>query len=189
MNRQSVLVDFDGVIINLLGSVTEILAERGITFDENKVTSYKFDGDIGCEKKLIYALFNDVDTFKRAIPYNGAISALIRLKQHVDVHPFTCVADNEEIFTCRTKLIKDLGFNSHVTTPYVGLNKPIMNGYDAIFEDDPIMAGEYAKIGTQVYLIDHTYNRCLDFNNYIRCGNFVDAVNKYLSTLNIKEAC
>lgn len=187
MNRQSVLVDFDGVIINLLGSVKEILAERNITFNENNITSYKFDGNIGCDKKEVYALFNDVDTFKRAIPYNGAISALTRLKQYVNVHPFTCVANNEKIFTCRSKLIEELGFNSHVTTPYIGLDKPIKTGYDAIFEDDPTIAEKYAKIGTQVYLIDHTYNRDLGFNDYIRCGNFVDAVNKYLSTLNIKK--
>lgn len=186
MNRQSVLVDFDGVIIDLLGSVSKILSERGISFNENNITSYKFDGNIGCDKQIVYALFNDVDTFKRAIPYTDALEALSKLKLYANVNPFTSVADNAEIIEYRSGLINLLGFNGTIDTPFVG-QKPLLSGYNAVFEDDPYIAEAYSNSGVKTYLIDHTYNRDVNNENIVRCRNFSDAVSKYLSKLLVKK--
>ena len=62
--KKRVLLDIDGVVLNLVEGVRILLERDGITFYPENVVSYNFNGDIGCEKTKVYAKFNDPELYK-----------------------------------------------------------------------------------------------------------------------------
>ena len=51
-----VLLDFDGVIVDMLGSLQRTLSAEGISFNPEGVETYDFHGSIGCDRQKVNAI-------------------------------------------------------------------------------------------------------------------------------------
>ena len=176
-------VDIDGVLLDLVGSVKEILVSKGIDFFPEKIESYNFDGNIGCKKSDIFKCLSDVETFKSAKFYSGALDALERLSSRYTVKPFTKSSSNSELIKERMSLLDLLELEQIV---FVG-NKltPLGDENAVIFEDcyENIIKCINDGFRGRIYLISHPWNKNCDISNYpnvIRSDSFLDAVNHLL---------
>lgn len=176
-------VDIDGVLLDLIGSVKEILDSKGIDFFPEKIESYNFNGDIGCKKSEIYKCLNDVETFKSAKFYSGALDALEKLSSKYTVKPFTKSSSKSELINERMSLLNLLELEQIV---FVG-NKltPLSNENDVMFEDcyENIVKCINDGFRGRIYLINHPWNKNCDisgYSNVIRSDSFSDAVNHLL---------
>ena len=172
-----VLLDFDGVIVDMLGSLQRTLSAEGISFNPEGVETYDFHGSIGCDRQKVYDCLDHRAVYAGAQFYNGVEDSLEKLKNHAEVYCYSSVVPNPFVMLVRQHLIKDIGIKGDL---YVG-EKPVLDGYDALFEDCPEVVERY-RGRTDVYLIDHTYNKNVQTGNGIeRFSTFVEAVESFCS--------
>ena len=187
MSRKKVVaLDIDNVVIDFSARIQEYLAKQGITFKPEKVERYDFTGEIGCSKEDVYNSFHNVD-FYDDLPYTeGAKEAIQKLKDNnIEVVGYTGAVNVSEIVESRSKLLRDLGLSGSV---YIG-EKPVLNDFDALFEDslEVIVRWQKAKSKTKLYLINKPYNQ-VSFNEHIgidwsklqRVDNLLSAVDNFL---------
>lgn len=172
-----VLVDLDGVVVDMLSAIKKFIP----SFKPENVTSYSFDGDIGCDKKEVFDLMKSHEVFEAQGYYEGALEAMQSLKKYVKVVPYTLLPVNAYIAMARERQLRELGLPVSV---YFG-KKSSPAGYDAVFEDNYSQLIQFDD-STKLFMINHTYNMAEDCRGrIIRCENFPDAVKKYLGTIDI----
>lgn len=181
---KKVLLDFDGVVYDMLDALKTVLAKQNIQFNPQNMTSYNFDGDIGCNKQDIYKQFSNVAVFKAQRMYPLAETAVYMLKSIVNVEAYTGTSKNELIIKERQRQIDKLGV---VGTPLtyedasIG-NKKALIGYDALFEDSVQTMKNWFDTDTKLFLIKHNYNieEALKYKDrLIICEDLFDAVSRY----------
>ena len=174
-----ILVDFDGVLIDMLKSLKVCLAKRGISFIPENVETYAFDGDIGCSKEVVYDCLKSKPLFSNLYWYDGAVTSLFRLKEKHDVWAYTCA--NENVAGLRQSVIDMLGLEGEC---YVGFDKPYIGDADVLIEDDPNRCQTWLDNGTGalIILVDQPYNRNFDDDSVVRVKNIKEAV-KYIENM------
>lgn len=174
---RKVLLDFDGVLINMLDSLRRTLADEGLAFKPEKVETYDFHGDIGCDRENVLRCLNHIAVYSNAGFYDGAEDAVRELRGVAEVHAYTSVPPNPFVMSVRSKLIDTLGLKGQI---YVG-EKPVLGGFDALFEDCADTVRKYEG-SLDVYLINHTYNLNEQFGEKVyRFNSFVEAVKSFCS--------
>lgn len=185
--REIAAVDIDGTAYNFHGAVKAYLEEMGHTFYPEKCIDYHFNGDIGCDKQLIYDSFDKKELYDKLKAYEGSIEAINLLRQHGTVYGYTASVAEPSIFNQRVKLVEELGMIPKVFVKH----KPVIDA-DALFDDCLgvhrcwIAANSNAKL----YLIDQPHNRMTEENKddpiwqrVIRCNSLLEAVQLYLSDI------
>lgn len=189
----TVCVDVDGVILDWDGSVQKYLAEKGIEFHPEKMTSYQYHGDIGCDRKEIYKSFDDCRLYKILYdnPYPGAIDAVRGLGRHVNMQMYTGSKNHPEFRALRQIFCEELGMTGTVCPIENGktFKAPVEGAY-AVFEDCPSVIKLWIDGGYQahIYMISHPYNQkenledpsILEYENLTVCRNFEEAVYFFL---------
>lgn len=187
VNSGVVCVDFDGTVLDFHQGLKRRLAQLGHDYHPEKCIDYNFNGDIGCDRALIYKLFTDVELY-RQLPFfvdsEAAISML--LERCNTVYGYTASVAEPTIFKERTELVEKLGMTPKV---FVG-KKPVMDA-DALFDDCLgvhrcwVNAGSKAKL----YLIAAPHNQVTEENkddpiweHVIRCDSLFEAVQMYLAS-------
>lgn len=185
--RKHVLLDIDGVVLNLLEGLRKVLAKQGFVFIKENVEDYSFHGDIGCERERIFAEFNKKDVYEASPLYDGVDLYIKKLLCCVDVEPFTVVQDYSEVVEARENLLVSLGLNPII---YKGRTKPYRPEADALIEDCLETCIDWLERGYEgeIYLIDHTYNRNIPAeykelveSRIVRCNGFIDAVERCIT--------
>ena len=160
----SLVGDYDGIVFECIGH---------------------FDGEIGCDKQVIYDAFKDAELYRKLPFYDGAKKALSLLVERVDtVYGYTASVDSETIFNERKELVEKLGLIPKVFVD----KKPVMDA-DALFDDCIgvhrcwVAANSKAKL----YLINQNHNQVTDENrndpiwdSVIRCDSLLEAVEMFL---------
>lgn len=176
---EKVLVDIDGVIVNLMEGLRQVLSEKGITFNIEGIDTYNFKGNIGCDRSEVFAAMEDVRTFEKSPMYEGALEALEKLKTITIVEAYTKVS-NSEIYNHRNEFIKNYGLTG---MPYIG-DKPIIDNVSSVFEDCQSNLEKWIDTDADLYLIDyHNYNKNISnklANRIIYCKSFSEAVDKFI---------
>lgn len=103
--KKRVLLDIDGVVLNLVEGVRILLERDGITFYPENVVSYNFNGDIGCEKTKVYAKFNDPELYKVMPFMDSSKEAVDLLKRHCNVYVYTAATNNPEVIKMRKQFV------------------------------------------------------------------------------------
>lgn len=189
---KNVLVDLDGVMVDMCGAVKEFLNRRGKDLIIENITKYNFSGDIGCDRSDVFEALNRVETFQLAKYYEGAVDALKRLQTVANTTAYTGVPASLFIIAHRNQQIRELHLNGEALFGKKGFttgSKGVVEGsWDAVFEDslDTLKAWENEH-DVKLFLINHSYNSELNNPEYsslwervIRCENFADAVDKYI---------
>lgn len=186
---KKVCLDIDGVVLNLLEGLKIYLSKKGITFYPENVITYNFGGDIGCDKKVIYKAFSDVNFYSNLEFFDGAVEAIKKLRSKVIIQTYTTVSDIPEIYALRENLCKSLGL---VGLPFTK-NKPVINDIDAVFDDCLSVHKDWIENNSsaKLYLIDASYNQKVKENessfhywaDITRCKNLNEAVDLYLKEL------
>lgn len=187
--KKRVLLDIDGVVLNLVEGVRILLERDGITFYPENVVTYNFNGDIGCEKTKVYAKFNDPELYKVMPFMDSSKEAVDLLKRHCDVYVYTAATNNPEVIKMRKQFINKLGLKGQV---YID-RKPVLDGFDALFDDCLGVHKTWIEDGANIkhFLINATYNQKIEANasydqiwdQLIRCDNLMDAVQKYIKQI------
>lgn len=185
--QKVVCVDFDGVLLDFCKALSDALLEHGYNLDPQGVIDYNFKYDIGFPRKIVFETMKQARMYLLEEPYEGAIEALDLLKKYTIVKPYTGCVDKPEAITIRQELINSFGLKGK---PYVDCDKPVYFQADALFEDNLLVIKDWqmANSKAKIFLINQPYNqqtsdnsKSLDWSCIVRCKNFADAVNKYLS--------
>lgn len=176
--RGKVLVDLDGVVVNLYEGIRRTLANEGIQFDYTKIEDYDFNGDTGCDSSKVRSLLRHKECYERSVFYDGAVEAINKLKEVVDVYGYTLCPPNPFIMVYRQNQMKQLGVLGDM---YID-EKPILMGYDAVFEDRPDLLLKYAESGCSgLYMIEQSHNKGANIGNNIKVmKDFPSAVEDFL---------
>jgi 5'(3')-deoxyribonucleotidase len=181
-----VCVDIDGTTMDFHKALQIRLRELGHTYYPERCIDYNFNGDIGCDRNLIFDLFDDEELYRRLPFYENAKKAISMLLEQCDtVYGYTASVAAENIFNQRKELVEELGM-----IPRVFVNKkPVMEDADALFDDCLgvhrcwVNAGSHAKL----YLINQQHNQMTEenkddpiWNSVIRCNSLFEAVQMYL---------
>lgn len=179
---RKVLIDMDGVVLDLLGAIKTLLPD----FKPENVETYGFGGDIGVKKHDVISLFHDINLFKNQKTYPRTEEALAELRKVAELYAYTLAPKDDEVTEYRNHQIEMLGINGRAYTHYeVGREKPVLDGYDALFEDCVENVVRWLpKTETRLYLIDRTYNRenpdVEGWDRVVRCSDFYDAVQRFV---------
>ena len=183
---KSVYIDIDGVLYDLCGAIKVVLASRGITFYPENVSSWNFDGDIGCKKADVYSTFKDKSIYAGKHLYDGVVDSLQRLRNagYRTVGYSSCV-DNIDIFELRKKLFNVLGLEGEPHMSDGSGSKPYIDDEDcvAIFDDcigihEMWLSNNFK--GYQ-YLISQPYTKEYNNPSLIKVASFNDAVDDFLT--------
>ena len=180
-------VDIDGTVLDFHEGLRRRLAELGHTFIPENCLDYNFNGEIGCDKEIIFNLFKNDEELYNQLPFlDGSKEAIALLLEHCGtVYGYTASVENENIFSQREKFVEELGMTPMV---YVG-RKPVIDTADALFDDCLgvhkcwVRANSKAKL----YLINQVHNQVTEENkddpvwqHVIRCNSLLEAVQMYL---------
>ena len=181
MNKPTVLVDIDGVVLNFHEGMRQVLEEQGHTYIVEHQTTYSFGGDIGCDKKLIFDNFMNPEVYKKAPLHYMAKESIELLKTVANVETYTSTVPSKEIIEIRRKLCEDeLGIKMN---RYDIGHKPVVPGVLALFEDCPDNLIPWRDTDTELYLIEHPYNFSCNDRRFIKAYNFHDAVMRFMNRL------
>lgn len=170
-----VLMDFDGVLLDSIGTLASLIPG----FRPDRVETYSFQGDIGVSREEVFKTLYSKRYYESVKPYAEAQDALDTLRgAGVTVLPYTEVPPNPILMTIRNRTIAEMGLKGSV---YIQTKqgKPLVDDIMAVFEDCPDNLERWqGRDGVLLYLIDHTYNRETD--SYIRCKDIKEAVGRFL---------
>ena len=182
----NVCVDIDGTVLDFHEGLRRRLAELGHTFIPENCLDYDFNGEIGCDKQVIFDLFKTDEELYYQLPFldESREAVALLLEQGDTVYGYTASVENKNIFNHRERFVEELGMIPRV---YVG-RKPVMDA-DALFDDCLgvhkcwVRANSKAKL----YLINQVHNQVTEENkddpiwqHVIRCNSLMDAVQMYL---------
>ena len=172
------LIDIDGVVLDMLGALKERIPE----FKPENVETFDFGGNIGCSRDVVYQALRNIETYRKERLYAASFEALSALKSAgVVCYGYTSMPEDAELLGYRNFVLRWLELKGSCFVD----EKPLLHGYDALFEDCPSVIQKYYNMpDMHIYLIDHTYNRNETFcGNVIRRDNFFDAVVDYLKVI------
>lgn len=182
-----VCVDIDGTVLDFHEGLRIRLAELGHTFIPENCVDYGFNGNIGCDKSIIFDLFTDEELYHRLPFLKDAKDAVKLLLEECDaVYGYTASVKHEAIFREREAFVKELGMIPDV---YVE-RKPVIVDADALFDDclGVHRCWANANSNAKLYLINQYHNQMTEENRddpiwkrVIRCDSLMDAVKKYLN--------
>ncbi len=183
---RKVCVDVDNTILAFHDGLKIFLAEKGVTFYPEKCIDYDFNGEVGCDKSIIFDSLKDPRLYE-LLPFLEDAEAAVRLlTEHCDVQAYTCPHANPEIFRQRTAFVESLGMTPNV---FAG-KKPVFEDVDALFDDCVGVHKTWMRANSRakLYLIN-SYNNLVREENkddpiwerVIRCDSLMDAVRKYLN--------
>lgn len=188
--NKSVCVDIDGVVLNLMQGIHLYLEPLGYNFDIDHIEAYNFKYDsLGFDRKVIFNALNDVKSFELAPFYDGAVEALQKLQYFVKTKSYTKISEIPEIYNRRKNLLNFLKLDGK---PITSLQKPVDFSADALFDDCLDVHQQWIEQGSKakLFLIDRPYNQktnanngSLDWSRIVRCKNFEEAVDFYISSL------
>lgn len=183
-NLGKVLVDVDGVIVNILDGIRMRAYHDGLTFIPSNVSSYSFDGDCGIPKKIIFRYLSENKTFEMAPMYSKVCDALTLLGRVYTPVAYTSVPDHCK--QSRDDLLTRLGFKEKLI--YNG-SKPYISDACALIEDNPSALEQFIEEGFKGYLflIDHTYNRNFNVSQYKNCFRVEDLYSAVLHLYSLSE--
>lgn len=164
MERDLLLLDIDGVCLDLLGAVKQVYP----CFKPDNVLSYDCkEGNYGMKSEELLACFGNPVIMEKAKPYYGVKRAIDLLKRHYRVEAYTAVDDACRMI--RMEQLKSLGLlhNAHV---YSGFNKPEIP-CDILIDDCPDVLSAYSQVGEKV-IITRSYN--VDYNNAVRYKSLLE---------------
>lgn len=185
-----VLLDIDGVVLDLLKPIeTYLLQNKGISVDLSGFKFYNFSDIDATVRKEIYACFNEEEVYKMQQYIGDAYKAVQLLKKVTEVRGYTKVAPIERLIRLREAQMMHMGIIGDIFN--IDDNKKTYLGVEAIFEDCPENIRGYINTGTQIYMIDHSYNRQAELNriggikesDFIRKRSLLSAVEAYINTL------
>lgn len=187
---KSVCVDIDGVVLNLMQGIHLYLEPLGYNFDIDHIEAYNFKYDsLGFDRKVIFDAINNVKSFELAPFYDGAVEALQKLQYFVKTKSYTKISEIPEIYDRRKNLLNFLKLEGE---PITSLQKPVDFSVDALFDDCLDVHKQWIEQGSKakLFLIDRPYNQkinankgSLDWSRIVRCKNFEEAVDFYISSL------
>ena len=187
---KSVCVDIDGVVLNLMQGIHLYLEPLGYNFDIDHIEAYNFKYDsLGFDRKVIFDAINNVKSFELAPFYDGAVEALQKLQYFVKTKSYTKISEIPEIYDRRKNLLDFLKLEGE---PITSLQKPVDFSVDALFDDCLDVHKQWIEQGSKakLFLIDRPYNQkinankgSLDWSRIVRCKNFEEAVDFYISSL------
>lgn len=187
---KSVCVDIDGVVLNLMQGIRLYLEPLGYNFDIDHIEAYNFKYDsLGFDRKVIFDAINNVKSFELAPFYNGAVEAVQKLQYFVKTKSYTKISEIPEIYNRRKNLLNFLKLEGK---PITSVQKPVDFSADALFDDCLDVHKQWIEQGSKakLFLIDRPYNQktnenmgSLDWSRIVRCKNFEEAVDFYISSL------
>lgn len=187
---KSVCVDIDGVVLNLMQGIHLYLEPLGYNFDIDHIEAYNFKYDsLGFDRKVIFDAINNVKSFELAPFYNGAVEAVQKLQYFVKTKSYTKISEIPEIYNRRKNLLNFLKLEGK---PITSAQKPVDFSADALFDDCLDVHKQWIEQGSKakLFLIDRPYNQktnenkgSLDWSRIVRCKNFEEAVDFYISSL------
>lgn len=187
---KSVCVDIDGVVLNLMQGIHLYLEPLGYNFDIDHIEAYNFKYDsLGFDRKVIFDAINNVKSFELAPFYDGAVEALQKLQYFVKTKSYTKISEIPEIYDRRKNLLNFLKLEGK---PITSVQKPVDFSADALFDDCLDVHKQWIEQGSKakLFLIDRPYNQktnenmgSLDWSRIVRCKNFEEAVDFYISSL------
>lgn len=187
---KSVCVDIDGVVLNLMQGIHLYLEPLGYNFDIDHIEAYNFKYDsLGFDRKIIFDAINNVKSFELAPFYDGAVEAVQKLQYFVKTKSYTKISEIPEIYNRRKNLLNFLKLEGN---PITLLQKPVDFSADALFDDCLDVHKQWIEQGSKakLFLIDRPYNQktnenkgSLDWSRIVRCKNFEEAVDFYISSL------
>lgn len=188
--NKSVCVDIDGVVLNLMQGIHLYLKPLGYNFDIDHIEAYNFKyNSLGFDRKIIFNALNDVKSFELAPFYDGAVEAVQKLQRFVKTKSYTKISEIPEIYDRRKNLLDFLKLEGE---PITSLQKPVDFSVDALFDDCLDVHKQWIEQGSKakLFLIDRPYNQktnankgSLDWSRIVRCKNFEEAVDFYISSL------
>lgn len=190
-----VCVDVDGVLVNFNDALSKHLKHsRGIDFDPAGCIDYNYTYEgLGFDRKVIYECFKEPKLYDYLEHIDGVVPALKKLQGFIKTKAYTGSVDIDEISERRKNLCDSLGLFGE---PYTKGRKPTDLGAVALFDDCLGVHKQWIEDGSKalLFLIDAPYNqktdaneKSLDWTRIIRCKNFEDAVEKFISVY--KEDC
>lgn len=187
---KSVCVDIDGVVLNLMQGIHLYLEPLGYNFDIDHIEAYNFKYDsLGFDRKVIFDAINNVKSFELAPFYDGAVEAVQKLQYFVKTKSYTKISEIPEIYNRRKNLLNFLKLEGK---PITSVQKPVDFSADALFDDCLDVHKQWIEQGSKakLFLIDRPYNQktnenmgSLDWSRIVRCKNFEEAVDFYISSL------
>ena len=187
---KSVCIDIGGVVLNLMQGIHLYLESLGYNFDIDHIEAYNFKYDsLGFDRKVIFNALNDVKSFELAPFYDGAVEALQKLQYFVNTKSYTKISEIPEIYDRRKNLLDFLKLEGE---PITSVQKPVDFSADALFDDCLDVHKQWIEQGSKakLFLIDRPYNQktnenmgSLDWSRIVRCKNFEEAVDFYISSL------
>lgn len=187
---KSVCVDVDGVVLNLMQGIHLYLEPLGYNFDIDHIEAYNFKYDsLGFDRKVIFDAINNVKSFELAPFYDGAVEAVQKLQYFVKTKSYTKISEIPEIYNRRKNLLNFLKLEGK---PITSVQKPVDFSADALFDDCLDVHKQWIEQGSKakLFLIDRPYNQktnenmgSLDWSRIVRCKNFEEAVDFYISSL------
>ena len=187
---KSVCVDIDGVVLNLMQGIHLYLEPLGYNFDIDHIEAYNFKYDsLGFDRKVIFDAINNIKSFELAPFYDGAVEAVQKLQYFVKTKSYTKISEIPEIYNRRKNLLNFLKLEGK---PITSAQKPVDFSADALFDDCLDVHKQWIEQGSKakLFLIDRPYNQktnenkgSLDWSRIVRCKNFEEAVDFYISSL------
>lgn len=183
-----VCVDVDGVLLDFNDNLARYLKDtRNIDFDPAKCIDYDYKYDLGFDRQIIYDCFKEPEFYKGLRTKEGVVPALKKLQLFFRTKAYTGSVNNDIIINRRRQVCKTFGLYGE---PFIGERKLTDFGAIALFDDCLGVHKQWIEEGSKakLFLIDAPYNQkteenksSLDWSRIIRCKNFEDAVNKFLS--------
>ena len=149
-----------------------------VDFDYCKCHDKKGNSITKEEWRKIHEEFSKESNIMRIEPIHGACEYLKQLSEEkFELHLAT-----SRLPTARIPTIKWLEFHSfpsHWLHFVKSMEKHIvLQGFDAIIEDDREQAAKFTELGTQSFLLAHPWNEILNGSRIIRVNNWQDLYNR-----------
>lgn len=178
-SRTVVLVDMDGVLVQLIPHILNYINQDwGTFYEEEDLTSFYLEENINLPDRVIYRYFCEHGTFgPERKPYSGAVHAMQRLVANEKVWPLICTSPMLGHANCEREKRewvakhlpffpqKDIIFTSH---------KFLIDG-DMLIDDKPANVEAFADAGGRSIVVDRPWNQDVKETRSIsRCRSWVE---------------
>lgn len=183
MNKLRILVDLDGIIVNMLSTWLDIYNDRykdNLTVDQITDWNTHLFAKKDVSKKEFYAIIKEPEFFMKPSPYAGAVSAVKELRKNYNVCIATSPAGN---YSAKDKLdwVKkylDMGHDEVIITA----EKDRISA-DLLIDDKPKTIKKWVGSGRRAMTIAHPYNK--EIKGYVHCyaNSYKDTDNAWAEIL------